>query len=67
MNTDDDKKGPTATDNTKKMIEEFTAGFNKSLKREKDDLAKAPKVHDVSKGEHLTEVDPKVADKFLDD
>jgi len=55
------------TDNTKKMIDEFSEGFNRGLKKERQEHAKAPKVHDPSKGEHLTEVDPKVADKFLDD
>ena len=55
------------TDNTKKMIDEFSEGFNKGLKREREEHDKMPAIHDHTKGECLTEVDPAEADKFLKD
>lgn len=48
------------------MVSEFSKGFVKSLQAENEEFAKMPKVHDHTKGEVITEVDPKDADKHLE-
>jgi hypothetical protein len=49
-----------------KTLDDFDAGFRKGLAREKAEDAASPKVHDHTKGEFVEDVDPKIADKFLE-
>jgi hypothetical protein len=48
------------------LLEQFEKSFEKSMKAEQEEHARAPKVHDHRKGEYVREVDPKRADKHLE-
>ena len=54
-------------DNTAAMIDEFHEGWAQSMKDDEAAAKAAPKVHDPGKGEFVEEVDPKNADKHLED
>ena len=61
----DDKK-PTDKEKqaaAKKMLADFDQGFADAMGKDREDLEKAPKTHDPSKGEFVEEIDPALADK----
>jgi hypothetical protein len=59
--------GNEATTQTQAAIDAFHDGFAKAMDEDQKQIAAMPKTHDVSKGEFADDVDPKVADKFLED
>jgi hypothetical protein len=61
----EDKKptGREPTDATRKALDDFHKGFAAAHVKDREELAKLPKVHDHEKGEFVEEVDPKLADR----
>lgn len=55
------------TKRTPKLVEEFNKSFGDAMDRDRAELAKKPKVHDHTKGEVVDEVDPKRADRHLEE